>query len=139
MKVERTLSIIKPNAVAKNVIGEIFNKFEVSGFKIIGIKMMRLNKKQTENFYHQHQDKFFFIDLILFMISGPIVVSVLERKNAVRYYRELMGATDPKKAIKGTLRAEYGDDYTANALHGSDSIKSAIFEIDYFFRSDELS
>ncbi|PPI88264.1 nucleoside-diphosphate kinase [Candidatus Pantoea edessiphila] len=138
MTIERTLSIIKPNAVAKNLIGEIINRFENTGFKIIGMKMVCLTKKQAESFYSQHSDKFFFVDLVNFMISGPIIVSVLERENAIQFYRNLMGDTNPIKALKGTLRADYADSYTANGLHGSDSMTSALFEIGSFFKEDEI-
>ncbi|MXP50831.1 nucleoside-diphosphate kinase [Pantoea sp. SoEX] len=138
MTLERTLSIIKPNIVAKNLIGKIINKFEITGFKIIGIKMIRLNKQQVENFYKLHINRYFFKDLVNFMISGPIIVAILESENAIKLHRELIGDTNPLKALKGTLRAEYADSYTENGFHGSDSEKSAMFEINYFFRKDEI-
>ncbi|PPI88927.1 nucleoside-diphosphate kinase [Candidatus Pantoea edessiphila] len=138
MAIEQTLSIIKPNVVAKNIIGKIFNRFEKKGFKIISIKMLKLSHQQAECFYKQHISKPFFKDLINFMISGPIIISVLERENAVNFHRTLIGDTNPMKALKGTLRADYADNYTENGFHGSDSIESALFEINYFFKNNEI-
>ncbi|MXP56599.1 nucleoside-diphosphate kinase [Pantoea sp. Mhis] len=138
MVIERTLSIIKPNAVAKNLIGAIYNRFENSGFKIIGIKMLQLTKEQAEGFYSEHQDRSFFTNLVNFMISGPIVVSVLECENAIHRQRVLMGSTNPKNALPDTLRAKFADNITENAIHGSDSIESASREIAYFFSEEEI-
>lgn len=138
MKIERTLSIIKPNAVEKNVIGAIFNRFETAGFKLIAIKMVHLTRDQAEIFYAEHKGKSFFNDLVTFISSGPIVISVLEAEDAIRAHRDLMGATDPSAALTGTLRADYADSLTANATHGSDSVASATREIDFFFNADEL-
>ncbi|AKC31865.1 nucleoside-diphosphate kinase [Candidatus Pantoea carbekii] len=138
MTIEHSLSIIKPNAVAKNVIGAIYNRFENAGFKIIAIKMLHLTKQQAEGFYAEHKDCIFFDKLVKFMISGPIVVSVLEGNHAIQRHRDLIGATDPNQALAGTLRAEYADNVTENAVHGSDSIESAIREITYFFSKNEI-
>ncbi|MBK4775518.1 nucleoside-diphosphate kinase [Candidatus Pantoea edessiphila] len=138
MTIERTLAIIKPNLVAKNLIGEIINRFEIAGFKIIAIKMIQLTKAKAERLYNQHIDKHFFSDLINFMISGPIVVSILECENAIELYRNLIGDTNPMKAEKGTLRAYYANSHTENGFHGSDSKKSAIFEINVFFKKNEI-
>jgi len=133
MAVERTLSIIKPDAVAKNVIGEIYSRFEKSGLKIIAAQMMRLSRSQAEGFYAVHKERPFFNDLVTFMISGPVVVQVLQGENAIAKNRELMGATDPKKADKGTIRADFADSIDANAVHGSDGPETAATEIAYFF------
>ncbi|WWP01525.1 MAG: nucleoside-diphosphate kinase [Candidatus Dasytiphilus stammeri] len=138
MTIERTLAIIKPNAVAKNLIGTIYSRLERKEFKIIAAKMQHLSIKQAQEFYVKHKDQAFFDKLIAFMISGPVMLSVLQRDNAVQFLRDLMGATDPVYAISGTLRADYADDITANAIHGSDSQDSAKREITYFFIEDEI-
>lgn len=138
MAVERTLSIIKPDAVAKNVIGEIESRFEKNGLKIVALQMKQLTKKEAEGFYAIHQDKAFFADLIQYMISGPVVIQVLEGENAVAMNRELMGATDPKKAKEGTIRYDFASSVEANAVHGSDSLSNAKIEINYFFKENEI-
>ncbi|MGL4860697.1 MAG: nucleoside-diphosphate kinase [Enterobacteriaceae bacterium] len=138
MTTERTFSIIKPNAVAKNVIGAIYHRFESAGFEIIAAKMVHLTYEQAAGFYAEHQDKPFFAELVRFMTSGPIMVQVLQGKEAVRRYRDLMGATNPANALAGTLRADYADSFTANAVHGSDSAESAAREIAYFFADSEI-
>lgn len=129
MAIERTFSIIKPNAVAKNVIGSIFARFEAAGFKIVGTKMLHLTVEQARGFYAEHDGKPFFDGLVEFMTSGPIVVSVLESENAVQRHRDLLGATNPANALAGTLRADYADSLTENGTHGSDSLESAQREI----------
>jgi len=136
--VERTLSIIKPDAVGKNVVGEIFSRFEKAGLRIVATRMKHLSQKEAEGFYAVHSARPFFKDLVSFMISGPVVVSVLEGENAVAAHRDLMGATDPKKADKGTIRADFADSIDENAVHGSDSLDNAKNEISYFFRTIEL-
>ncbi|MDX2219924.1 MAG: nucleoside-diphosphate kinase [Burkholderiales bacterium] len=133
MAVERTLSIIKPDAVAKNVIGEIYTRFEKAGLKIIAARMVHLSRADAEGFYAVHKARPFFNDLVSFMISGPVMVQVLEGENAILKNRELMGATDPKKADKGTIRADFADSIDANAVHGSDAPETAAVEIAYFF------
>ena len=133
---ERTLSIIKPDAVAKNVIGEIYSRFESSGFKIVAAKMLHLDEITAGGFYAVHKDRPFFNDLVSFMISGPIIVQVLEGKNAVAKHREIMGATNPKEAVPGTIRADFAESLDENAVHGSDSIENAAIEIAYFFGKD---
>lgn len=133
MAVERTFSIIKPDAVAKNVIGEIYTRFEIAGLKIIAARMMHLSRAEAEGFYAVHKARPFFNDLVAFMISGPVMVQVLEGENAILKNRELMGATDPKKAEKGTIRADFADSIDANAVHGSDAAETAKVEIAYFF------
>ena len=133
MAVERTLSIIKPDAVAKNVIGQIFSRFESAGLKIIATQMMHLSKRQAEGFYAVHKERPFFKDLVEFMSSGPVVIQVLEGDGAITKNRELMGATDPKKADKGTIRADFASSIEANAVHGSDAAATAATEISYFF------
>ena len=133
MAVERTLSIVKPDAVAKNVIGEIYSRFEKNGLKIIAARMMHLSRGQAEGFYAVHKARPFFNDLVSFMISGPVMVQVLEGDSAIAKNRELMGATDPKKADKGTIRADFADSIDANAVHGSDAPETAALEITYFF------
>lgn len=135
---EYTFSIIKPNAVAKNVIGHIFTRFETAGLKIVACKMLHMSAEQAGGFYAEHQDKPFFAELVRFMTSGPIVVSVLEGENAVRRHREILGATNPANALAGTLRADFADSLTENAVHGSDSPESAAREIAYFFADNEL-
>lgn len=138
MSIERTFSIIKPNAIAKNVIGAIINRFETIGLIIVGAKMLQLTREQAKGFYVMHEGKVFFEDLVEFMVSGPIVVQVLEGKDAVRRNREIMGATNPVNALAGTLRADYADSFIKNAVHGSDSLASAAREITYFFDKDEV-
>ena len=133
MAVERTLSIIKPDAVAKNVIGQIYSRFEGAGLKVVAARMMHLSRSEAEGFYAVHAARPFFNDLVNFMISGPVMVQVLEGENAILKNRELMGATDPKKAEKGTIRADFADSIDANAVHGSDAPETAAHEIAYFF------
>jgi nucleoside-diphosphate kinase len=135
MAVERTLSIIKPDAVAKNVIGQIYTRFEAAGLKIIAARMMHLSRAEAEGFYAVHRARPFFKDLVDFMVSGPVIVQALEGENAILKNRDLMGATDPKKAEKGTIRADFADSIDANAVHGSDSPENAVTEIAYFFPS----
>lgn len=133
MAIERTLSIIKPDAVAKNVIGQIYSRFETAGLKIVAARMVQLSRAEAEGFYAVHSARPFFNDLVTFMISGPVMVSALEGENAVLAHRDLMGATDPKKAEKGTIRADFADSIDANAVHGSDAVEAAAIEIAYFF------
>jgi nucleoside-diphosphate kinase len=133
MAIEQTLSIIKPDAVAKNVIGEIYARFEKAGLKIKSAQMMHLSKEQAEGFYAVHKERPFFNDLVKFMISGPVMVQALEGENAVLKNRELMGATNPKEAEEGTIRADFAESIDANAVHGSDSLDNAKIEINYFF------
>ncbi|PRC91919.1 nucleoside-diphosphate kinase [Solimicrobium silvestre] len=133
MAIERTLSIIKPDAVAKNVIGQIYSRFETAGLKIVAARMVQLSRAEAEGFYAVHSARPFFNDLVTFMISGPVMVSALEGDNAVLAHRDLMGATDPKKAEKGTIRADFADSIDANAVHGSDAVEAAAIEIAYFF------
>ncbi len=133
MAIEQTLSIIKPDAVAKNVIGEIYSRFEKAGLKIIKAQMIHLSKEEAEGFYEVHKERPFFKDLVTFMISGPVMIQALEGENAVLRNRELMGATNPKEAEKGTIRADFAESIDANAVHGSDSLENAKIEIDYFF------
>jgi nucleoside-diphosphate kinase len=138
MAVERTLSIIKPDAVAKNVIGQIYTRFENAGLKIVAAQMRHLNRTEAEGFYAVHKARPFFKDLVDFMISGPVMIQVLEGENAVLKHRDLMGATDPKKAEKGTIRADFADSIDANAVHGSDSAENAATEIAYFFATKNI-
>lgn len=133
MAVERTLSIIKPDAVAKNVIGKIYSRFESNGLKIAAARMVHLSQSEAEGFYAVHRERPFFKDLVQFMISGPVMVQVLEGENAVLKNRELMGATNPKEAAAGTIRADFAESIDANAVHGSDSLENAAIEIAYFF------
>ncbi len=135
MAIERTLSIIKPDAVAKNVIGQIYSRFENAGLKIIAARMVQLSRAEAEGFYAVHRERPFFKDLVDFMISGPVMVQVLEGESAILKNRDLMGATDPKKAEKGTIRADFADSIDANAVHGSDAAETAQVEISYFFPS----
>ena len=135
MAVERTLSIIKPDAVAKNVIGEILARFEKAGLRIVASRMIHLSRQEAEGFYAVHSARPFFKDLVEFMISGPVMVQALEGENAILKNRELMGATDPKKADNGTIRADFADSIDANAVHGSDAVETAQNEIAYFFPS----
>jgi nucleoside-diphosphate kinase len=138
MAVERTLSIIKPDAVAKNVIGEIYSRFEKGGLHIIAAKMKQLTREEAEGFYAVHKERPFFGDLVKFMISGPVMIQVLEGEAAIARNRELMGATNPKDAAPGTIRADFADSIDANAVHGSDGPETAAQEISYFFGSNEL-
>ena len=133
---ERTLSIIKPDAVDKNVIGEIYSRFESAGFKIVAAKMLHLDEIKAGGFYAIHKERPFFNDLISFMTSGPVMVQVLECENAVAKHREIMGATNPKEASSGTIRADFAESLDENAVHGSDSIENAAIEIAYFFGED---
>lgn len=133
MAVERTLSIIKPDAVAKNVIGKIYSRFETNGLKVVAARMIHLSRQEAEGFYAVHKERPFFKDLVEFMISGPVMVQVLEGEGAVIKNRDLMGATDPKKAEAGTIRADFADSIDANAVHGSDAPETAAVEIAYFF------
>jgi nucleoside-diphosphate kinase len=133
MAIERTLSIIKPDAVAKNVIGQIYSRFEGAGLKIVASRMAQLSRAEAEGFYAVHKERPFFNDLVTFMISGPVVIQVLEGEGAILKNRDLMGATDPKKAAAGTIRADFADSIDANAVHGSDSPETAAGEIAYFF------
>ena len=133
MAVEQTLSIIKPDAVAKNVIGKIYSRFEDSGLKIIHAKMAHLSIEQAQGFYAVHKDRPFFNDLVSFMTSGPVMIQVLEGDNAVLKNRELMGATNPKEAAPGTIRADFAESIDTNAVHGSDALENAKIEIEYFF------
>ena len=137
MNNERTLAIIKPDATKRNLIGKILNRLEEQQFKIVGLKMLQLNKTQAEGFYAEHESKPFFEPLIEYMVSAPIVVAILEKENAIQDYRNLMGATDPLQAKEGTLRAEFAINQRENSLHGSDSLLSAKREISYFFTYDE--
>lgn len=138
MSLERTISIVKPDAVAKNVIGQIYARFENAGLKIIAAKMKHLSQKEAEGFYAVHKDRPFFGELVEFMTSGPVMIQVLEGENAVLKNRDLMGATDPKKADAGTIRADFADSIAENAVHGSDSVENAAIEIAYFFAASEL-
>jgi nucleoside-diphosphate kinase len=138
MAVERTLSIIKPDAVAKNVIGEIYARFERAGLRIVAARMVRLSRNDAEGFYAVHKGRPFFNDLVEFMISGPVMVQVLEGEGAIMKNRDLMGATDPKKAAPGTIRKDFADSIDANAVHGSDAADTAQVEIAYFFPSSQV-
>jgi nucleoside-diphosphate kinase len=138
MAVERTLSIIKPDAVEKNAIGRILSRFEGAGLKIIAARMMHLSRAQAEGFYAVHRGRPFFNDLVKFMISGPVLVQVLQGENAILRNRELMGATDPKKAAKGSIRADFADSIDANAVHGSDAPETARTEVAFFFPACEI-
>jgi nucleoside-diphosphate kinase len=138
MAVERTLSIIKPDAVKKNAIGKILARFEAAGLRVIAARMMHLSLREAEGFYAVHRERPFFRDLVSFMISGPVLVQVLEGESAIARNRELMGATDPKKAAKGTIRADFADSIDANAVHGSDAPETARTEIAYFFPASEI-
>lgn len=138
MAVERTLSIIKPDAVAKNVIGKIYSRFESNGLQIVAAKMQQLSQEQAEGFYAEHKERPFFGDLVAFMTSGPVVVQVLEGEGAIAKNRDLMGATNPKEAAEGTIRADFAESIDANAVHGSDSPESAAREVAYFFSAEEI-
>lgn len=138
MTTELTLSIIKPDAVAKNVIGEIYSRFEKAGLKVVAAKMMQLTKTQAEEFYGVHKGRPFFNDLVAFMISGPVMVQALKGPNAIAKNREIMGATNPKEAAPGTIRADFADNIDANAVHGSDGADTAAQEIAFFFEPHEI-
>ena len=138
MAVERTLSIIKPDAVAKNVIGQIYSRFEGAGLRVVAARMTQLSKAQAEGFYAVHKERPFFGELVAFMISGPVMIQVLEGEGAVAKNRELMGATDPKKAEAGTIRADFAESIDANAVHGSDAAETAAVEIAYFFPASQV-
>ena len=138
MALERTLSIVKPDAVAKNVVGEIYSRFEKAGLKVVAAKMKQLSKQEAEGFYAVHRERPFFNALVNFMISGPVMVQVLEGDNAVLKNRELMGATNPKEAAAGTIRADFADSIDANAVHGSDSLENAAIEVAYFFPATDV-
>jgi len=138
MAIERTFSIIKPDAVAKNVIGEIYSRFEKNGLKILAAKMLHLTQAQAEGFYAEHSERGFFKDLISFMISGPVMMQVLEGENAVLKHREIMGATNPKEAAAGTIRADFAASIDENAVHGSDAAETAKREIAFFFSDNEI-
>lgn len=138
MAVERTLSIIKPDAVGKNVIGDIVGRFEKAGLQVVAMKMLHLSREQAEGFYAEHKERPFFKDLVGFMTSGPVVVQALEGENAVKLNRDLMGATNPKEAAAGTIRADFAETIDENAVHGSDSSESAAREVAYFFADNEI-
>ncbi len=138
MAIERTLSIIKPDAVAKNVIGQIYTRFEEAGLKIVAARMMHLSREKAEGFYAVHKERPFFNDLVEFMISGPVIVQVLEGENAIAVHREIMGATNPADAAPGTIRADFACSIDENAVHGSDAPETAAVEIAYFFSEDDL-
>lgn len=138
MSIEYTLSIIKPDAVSKSVIGQIYTRFEQAGLDIVAAKMMHLSRQQAEGFYAVHKDRPFFNDLVSFMISGPVMIQALKGENAIMKHRDLMGATNPKEAAPGTIRADFADSIDANAVHGSDGTETAMQEIAYFFEPNEI-
>jgi len=138
MGIERTLSIIKPDAVANNIIGDIYSRFEKAGLVIIASKMLHLSRKKAGGFYAEHEGRPFYNDLVSFMTSGPVLVQVLEAENAIALNREIMGATNPQEAEPGTIRADFAKSIDANAVHGSDSSTSSVREIEYFFNEDEI-
>ena len=138
MSVTRTLSIIKPDAVAKNVIGQIYSRFEQAGLKIIAAKMQQLSREQAEQFYEVHKERPFYNDLVTFMISGPVMIQVLEGEDAISKNRDIMGATNPAEAAAGTIRADFADSIDANAVHGSDGPETAAQEIRFFFEADPI-
>lgn len=138
MALERTLSIVKPDGVTRNLIGEVVRRLEKAGLKVVGSRMVRLSKGDAEGFYAVHRERPFFNDLVRYMTSGPVVVQVLEGENAVAKNREVMGATDPKKAAPGTIRADLAESIEANTVHGSDSVDNAKIEIDYFFKAADI-
>ena len=138
MAVERTLSIIKPDAVAKNAVGQILSRFEAAGLQVVALKMQQLTQEQAEGFYAEHSERPFFKDLVAFMTSGPVTVQVLEGEGAILKNRDLMGATNPQEAAAGTIRADFASSIDANAVHGSDSATSAAREVAYFFGEDEI-
>jgi nucleoside-diphosphate kinase len=138
MAIEYTLSIIKPEAVAKNIIGKIYSRFEAAGLRIIAARMMHLSEQQAQEFYAVHKERPFYNDLVSYMCSGPVIVQVLAGENAVLVHRDIMGATDPKQAAPGTIRADFADSIEENAVHGSDSLANAKSEIDFFFKPEEI-
>lgn len=138
MAIERTFSIVKPDAVAKNLIGQIYARFESAGLKIVASKMIHMSKEKAEGFYAEHKERPFFNDLVAFMTSGPVMVQVLEGENAIAANREIMGATNPAQAARGTIRSDFANSIDENAVHGSDAPASAAREIEYFFTSDEV-
>ena len=138
MAIERTVSIIKPDAVSKNVIGKIYDRFESNGLKIVAAKMKHLTREEAEAFYAVHKERPFFNDLVAFMVSGPVLVQVLEGENAVAKNREIMGATNPENALEGTIRKDFANNTSENAVHGSDSLENAKIEIDFFFNPEEV-
>jgi len=138
MALERTLSIIKPDAVSKRVIGEIYTRFEKAGLSVVAAKMTHLTQEQAEGFYAVHSERPFFKDLVAFMVSGPVMIQALEGENAIAKHREVMGATDPKDAAPGTIRADFADSIDANAVHGSDAPETAAQEIAYFFNAEDI-
>lgn len=138
MALERTLSIIKPDAVSKNVIGEIYSRFEKAGLRIVAARYRQLTREQAEGFYAVHKERPFFAALVDFMISGPVMIQALEGENAIARHRDLMGATDPRKADPGTIRADFAESIDANAVHGSDAVDTAETEIAYFFDSSDI-
>jgi len=138
MAIERTLSIIKPDAVAKNVVGKIYSRFEKAGLRIVAARMMQLSRSQAESFYAVHKERPFYKDLVAFMTSGPVMVQVLEGENAIATNREIMGATNPSQAAAGTIRADFADNVEENAVHGSDGPETAKTEIAFFFKTDEI-
>ena len=137
-EIQNTLSIIKPDAVAKNVIGEIYSRFEKAGLKVVAAKMAHLSTEQAEGFYAVHKERPFFNDLVKFMTSGPVMIQVLSGENAVLNHRDIMGATNPADAAPGTIRADFADSIDANAVHGSDSLENAKIEIEYFFKHEQV-
>lgn len=138
MAIERTLSIVKPDAVGKNVIGNVLSRFEAAGLRIVGAKMLHLSREQAESFYEVHKERPFFKDLVDFMTTGPVLVQVLEGENAIATNRDVMGATNPKEAAAGTIRADFADSIDENAVHGSDAPETAANEIKFFFSDDEI-
>ena len=138
MAIERTISIIKPDAVSKNIIGKIYDRFESNGLKIVAAKMKHLTREEAEAFYAVHKERPFFNDLVAFMVSGPVMVQVLEGENAVAKNREIMGATNPENAAEGTIRKDFANNTSENAVHGSDSLENAKIEMDFFFNPEEI-
>lgn len=138
MAIERTVSIIKPDAVSKNIIGKIYDRFESNGLKIVAAKMKHLTREEAEAFYAVHKERPFFNDLVAFMVSGPVMVQVLEGENAVAKNREIMGATNPENAAEGTIRKDFANNTSENAVHGSDSLENAKIEMDFFFNPEEV-
>ena len=138
MAIERTLSIIKPDAVAKNVIGKIYSRFEKAGLRIVAARLMQLSRSQAESFYAVHKERPFYKDLVAFMTSGPVMVQVLEGENAIAVNRDIMGATNPSEAAEGTIRADFAENVEENAVHGSDGPETAKAEIAFFFKTDEI-
>ena len=138
MAIERTISIVKPDAVAKNIIGQIYSRFEQNGLRIVAAKMKHLSVREVQDFYAVHKERPFYADLVAFMTSGPVMIQVLEGENAVAKNRELMGATNPANAAPGTIRADFAESLSINAVHGSDSLENAAIEISYFFSQSEI-